>query len=206
MNIAGEGAGLNLSAQNLTIILTMLHLPPRFRERLESKMRETKQDYKFTREDTTTPYSLVREEMLSLYPEIKQNHSFVTSPSIADEAITSGTSSNYRTLNTVYGSRNQPRGREAQNNRQQLYRNCLYCNGNHEGRVCQQYDTPQKRRDRLVVINRCRACMKPMSFHESECNPNAKCSNHPEETHYWHLCDGPNSIHPGKQTIATGQA
>ena len=206
MNIAGEGAGLNLSAQNLTIILTMLHLPPKFRERLESKMRETKQDYKFTREDTMTPYSLVREEMLSLYPEIKQNHSFVTSPSIADEAITSGTSSNYRTLNTVYGSRNQPRGREAQNNRQQLYRNCLYCNGNHEGRVCQQYDTPQKRRDRLVVIDICRACMKPMSFHESECNPNAKCSNHPEETHYWHLCDGPGYIHPGKQTITTGQA
>ena len=48
--------------------------------------------------------------------------------------------------------------------------------------------------------------MKPMSFHESECNPNAKCSNHPEETHYWHLCDGPGYIHPGKQTITTGQA
>ena len=101
------------------------------------------------------PYSLVREEMLSLYPEIKQNHSFVTSPSIADQAITSGNKTNYRTLNTAYGSRKQPRGREVQNiGQQQLYRNCLYCNGHHEGRACQLYDTPQKRRDRLVTMNR----------------------------------------------------
>ena len=70
------------------------------------------------------PYSLVREEMLSLYPEIKQNHSFVTSSSIADQATASGNRSNYRTLNIVYESRNKTRGREAQNiGQQQLYRN-----------------------------------------------------------------------------------
>ena len=80
MNIAGECAGLNLSAQSLTIILAMLHLPPRFKERLESKMREAKDDYKFTRADTMTPYSLVREEMLSLYPEQDPKHNFAVSP------------------------------------------------------------------------------------------------------------------------------
>ena len=76
MNIAGECSGINLTAENLVIILAMLHLPPRFRERLETKMRETKDDYKFTRENTTDPYSLIKEEMLSIYPENKQKYSY----------------------------------------------------------------------------------------------------------------------------------
>ena len=83
MNIAGECAGLDLSAQSLTIILAMLHLPPRFRERLESKMREAKDDYKFTRADAMRSFSLVREEMLSLYPEQAQKHNFAVSSILA---------------------------------------------------------------------------------------------------------------------------
>ena len=207
MNIAGECDGLKLTAQNLTIILTMLHLPPRFRERLESKMRETKEDYKFTREDTMIPYSLVREEMLSLYPENNHNHSFATSTAITNQDNTTGEGTSYRRPIFTNGSRGQGRGRiQTQSMGQQQYLSCIYCNGSHSNRDCYQYDTPQKRRDRLVAIDRCRACMIRLSLHEAECNQNAVCFHHPGEKHWRHLCDGPEFTHPGKQTMATGQA
>ncbi|CAL4123433.1 unnamed protein product [Meganyctiphanes norvegica] len=206
MNIAGECAGLRLTAQSLTIILAMLHLPPRFRERLESKMREFKEDYKFTRADTMTPYSLVREEMLSLYPEQNQKHSFVASPVMASSPgdIISG-ESGYTTAG-IQQNQNRPSWGENRGRVQPRQLKCTYCNGSHEARYCQQYDTPEKRRDRLVAVDRCRACMMLLTIHQDECNPNAYCSYHPRERHFWHLCDGPQFTHPGRQTAPSEQA
>ena len=206
MNIAGECAGLELSAQSLTIILAMLHLPPRFRERLESKMREAKDDYKFTRADTMTPFSLVREEMLSLYPEQVQKHNFaVSSVSASNPTVTVDGGPGYNSAN-----RNQNLNRQSWvGNRgrvQPRQLKCTYCSDSHEARSCQLYDTPEKRRERLVALDRCRACMMTLSFHQDDCNPNAYCSYHPTERHFWHLCDGPNFTHPGKQTAASSRA
>ena len=146
--------------------------------------------------------------MLSFYTENNQNHNFSTSPSISNQDTTPGGGSNYRTPIIANGSGSQGRGRgQIQSiGQQQQYLSCLYCNGSHQGRFCQQYDTPQKRRDRLVAIDRCRACMICMPLHEAECHHKAKCSHHPGERHFWHLCDGPEFTHPGKQPTATGQA
>ena len=199
MNVAGECAGLNLSAQSLTIILAMLHLPPRFKERLESKMREVKDDYKFTRADTMTPYSLVREEMLSLYPEQNPKHNFAVSSLTSSPTVTLSRESDYSTANRQQNQSRPSWGADkGQGQPRQL--KCTYCNESHEARFCQHYDTPEKRRDRLVALDRCRACMMHLSYHHAECNSKAYCSNHPRERHFWHLCDGPNFTHPGKQT------
>ena len=205
MNIAGECAGLDLSAQSLTIILAILHLPPRFREKLESKMREVKDDYKFTRADTMTPYSLVREEMLSLYPEENPKHNFAANPLTLSPGTTLSRGSGYNTTNI---EQNQIRP-SLSNNRGQVQPRqlkCTYCDELHEARFCSQYDTPKKRRDRLVDLDRCRACMMHLSYHRDECNSKAYCSHHPRERHFWHLCDGPNYAHPGKQTTPSEQA
>ena len=205
MNIAGECAGLDLSAQSLTIILAILHLPPRFREKLESKMREVKDDYKFTRADTMTPYSLVREEMLSLYPEENPKHNFAANPLTLSPGTTLSRGSGYNTTNI---EQNQIRP-SLINNRGQVQPKqlkCTYCDELHEARFCSQYDTPKKRRDRLVDLDRCRACMMHLSYHRDECNSKAYCSHHPRERHFWHLCDGPNYAHPGKQTTSSEQA
>ena len=199
MNIAGECSGINLTAENLVIILAMLHLPPRFRERLETKMRETKDDYKFTRENTTDPYSLIKEEMLSIYPENKQKYSYAVNlvPPIPN---------NTAHYNPPHGSGQRGISQRQNTERPPQNSNCAYCSGTHQSKFCQQYDTPQKRRDRLVVLDRCRACMISITQHQSECHPNANCRHHPGERHFWHLCDGPGITHPGKQTIPNTQA
>ena len=199
MNIAGECSGINLTAENLVIILAMLHLPPRFRERLETKMRETKDDYKFTRENTTDPYSLIKEEMLSIYPGNKQRYSYAANP-------VPSTLNNTAHHNLPHGSGQRGIGQTQNTGRPPQNSNCLYCSGTHQSKFCQQYDTPQKRRDRLVVLDRCRACMIDITQHQNECQPKATCSYHPGERHYWHLCDGPSVTHPGKQTIPNTQA
>ena len=64
----------------------------------------------------------------------------------------------------------------------------------------------KKKTDRLVVLDRYRACMISIRQHQNECHPNAKCSHHPKERHFWHLCDGPGVTHPGKQNIPNAQA
>ena len=199
MNIAGECSGIDLTAENLVIILAMLHLPPRFRERLETKMRETKDDYKFTRENTTDPYSLIKEEMLSIYPGNEQRYSYAANP-------VPSTLNNTAHHNLPHGSGQRGIGQTQNIGRPPQYSNCLYCSGTHQSKFCQQYDTPQKRRDRLVVLDRCRACMIDITQHQNECQPKATCSYHPGERHYWHLCDGPGVTHPGKQTIPNTQA
>ena len=199
MNIAGECSGIELTAENLIIILAMLHLPPRFRERLETKMRETKDDYKFTRENTTDPYSLIKEEMLSIYPENKQKYSYAANP-------LPPTPNNTTPYNRPHGSGQRERGERYNTGRPPQNSICSYCSGTHQSKFCQQYDTPQKRRDRLVVLDRCRACMISISQHQNECHPKAKCSDHPGERHFWHLCDGPGVTHPGKQTLPNAQA
>ena len=145
--------------------------------------------------------------MLSLYPENNHNHSFATSTAITNQDNTTGEGTSYRRPIFTNGSRGQGRGRiQTQSMGQQQYLSCIYCNGSHSNRDCYQYDTPQKRRDRLVAIDRCRACMIRLSLHEAECNQNAVCFHHPGEKHWRHLCDGPEYTHPGKQTMATGQA
>ena len=199
MNIAGECSGIDLTAENLVIILAMLHLPPRFRERLETKMRETKDDYKFTRENTTDPYSLIKEEMLSIYPGNKQKYSYAANP-------VPSTLNNTAHHNLPHGSGQRGIGQTQNTGRPPQNSNCLYCSGTHQSKFCQQYDTPQKRRDRLVVLDRCRACMIDITQHQNECQPKATCSYHPGERHYWHLCDGPGVTHPGKQIIPNTQA
>ena len=80
MNLAEQCKGENVSGENLIIMLAMLHLPPKFRERLEVKMREKKANYKFSRMDATKPFSLVKEEMLSKYPRTSTKHIYTTSP------------------------------------------------------------------------------------------------------------------------------
>ena len=80
MNIADQCAQLKITAESLTITHAMLHLPPKFRERLEVKMREVKANYIFTRADAVTPFNLVKSEMLSSYPDNKLAHSYATSP------------------------------------------------------------------------------------------------------------------------------
>ena len=50
-------------------------------------------------------------------------------------------------------------------------------------------------------LDRCRACMEHSSRHQSGCAPKAICKyNHQqEEKHFWFLCDGQGSKHPGSQ-------
>ena len=152
------------------------------------------------------PYSLVREEMLSLYPEEKQKHSYLVSSQTLSNSpgISSGEVSYATSRQQSY---NQPGGGFGNRGRLQSRQlKCTYCSGLHEARFCQQYDTPLKRRERLVVLDRCRACMMLLSAHQDVCSPNAFCSHHPRERHFWHLCDGPQFTHPGKQMGAGDQS
>ena len=61
------------------------------------------------------------------------------------------------------------------------------------------YNTPKKRRERLVALGRCQACLVPTNEHGTECADRAKCNDHPREKHVYWTCDGPNSNHPGPQ-------
>ena len=92
MNVADQCAELEITAESLTITHALLHLPPKFRERLEVKMREVKADYKFTRADAVTPFNLVKAEMLSSYPDAGSMHIYAASPMNLSRQVTLGVS------------------------------------------------------------------------------------------------------------------
>ena len=179
MNLAEQCKGENVSGENLIIMLAMLHLPPKFRERLEVKMREKKSNYKFSRMDATKPFSLVKEEMLSTYPRTSTKHIYTTSPvastdpaATANSGASSSTPANFnrgRGYNGFNrGNRGGGRGRGYPGYNTGYFHNpprgpCTYCEGPHENKYCRQYNTAEKRRDRLVALNRCRACMEHSS-------------------------------------------
>ena len=215
MNVADQCAELKITAESLTITHALLHLPPKFRERLEVKMREVKADYNFIRADAVTPFNLVKAEMLSSYPDAGSVHLYTASPVNLSRQVTlgvSGTSSGtagrgrgqFNPNSTVRG---EVRGRgnsgysSGYNN---SFRKCIYCNENHTNEECHQYETPQQKRDRLVVLEKCRACMRDEQEHGRLCAPRARCSDHPGEKHFWHLCDGPTVRHPGSQFTQIG--
>ena len=234
MNLAEQCKGELVSGENLIIMLAMLHLPPKFRERLEVKMREKKPNYKFARTDATKPFSLVKEEMLSTYPRTSIKHMYTVSPvASANPAATAGNGASsstpanfnrgnsystpspagrgrgYNHFNRSNRGGGRGRGYPGQNNG--YFNNpprspCTYCEGPHENKFCQQYNTAERRRDRLVALNRCRACMEHSSRHQAGCAPKAICKfNHPtEERHFWHLCDGQGTTHPGSQFTQHG--
>ena len=234
MNLAEQCKGEKVSGENLIIMLAMLHLPPKFRERLEVKMREIKPNYKFSRMDATKPFSLVKEEMLSTYPRTNIKHIYTASPIVptnpaatassgasSSTPVNFGKGNSYSTPNSTsrgrgYNNFNRPnrgggrgRGYPGQNNgyfQNPLRGPCTYCEGPHENKYCHQYNTAEKRRERLVALNRCRACMEHSSRHQAGCAPKALCKyNHQvEEKHFWHLCDGPGTIHPGSQFSQNG--
>ena len=222
MNVADQCAELKITAESLTITHAMLHLPPKFRERLEVKMREVKVDYKFTRADAVTPFNLVKAEMLSSYPDTGSAHSYASSPVIPNSPnaeLNSGTGNGsagrgrgHFYPNRTDGDRGQVSPgysygysnytqRGQQPNR---FQKCFYCNGDHRNEECHHYDTPQQKRERLVALKKCRACMRDEQEHGKLCAPRARCSDHPGEKHFWHLCDGPNVKHPGSQFTQCG--
>ena len=41
--------------------------------------------------------------------------------------------------------------------------------------------------------------MRDEHLHGGTCHPRAKCTHHPGEKHFSHLCDGPSTTHPGCQ-------
>ena len=92
INLAEQCQGEDVSGENLMIMLTMLHLPPKFRERLEVKMREKKPNYTFSRMDATKPFSLVKEEMLSTYPRTNSKHIYTVSPAASTNPVATASS------------------------------------------------------------------------------------------------------------------
>ena len=211
MNVADQCAELKITAESLTITHALLHLPPKFRERLEVKMREVKADYKFTRADAVTPFNLVKAEMLSSYPDAGSAHIYAASPmnlTRQETSSVSGTAGRGRSqLNPNSTVRGEVRGRGNSGYSSGYYNNfrkCIYCNENHANEECHQYDTPQQKRDRLVLLEKCRACMRDEQEHGRLCAPRARCSDHPGEKHFWHLCDGPTVRHPGSQFTRIG--
>ena len=46
--------------------------------------------------------------------------------------------------------------------------------------------------------------MRDEQEHGRLCAPRARCSDHPGEKHFWHLCDGPTVRHPGSQFTQIG--
>ena len=237
MNLAEQCKGEGVSGENLIIMLAMQHLPPKFRERLEVKMREKKPTYKFARTDATKPFSLVKEEMLSTYPRNNTKHIYTASPvTISSPAPTASTKvsssappnfargNNYNSpnlagrgrgyngFNRQYRGGARGRGYPGQYNNG-YYHNppagpCQYCEGQHDNRDCHQYNTPEKRRQRLMELDRCRACMQHSSRHQSGCAPKAICRyNHQqEEKHFSFLCDGQGTKHPGSQFTTNASA
>ena len=222
MNVADQCAELKITAESLTITHAMQHLPPKFRERLEVKMREVKADYIFTRADAVTPFSLVKAEMLSSYPDTISVHSYAAcpvTPASPNAMLSSGAGgstadrgSGRFNPNRTDGDRGRgssgysygysyytPRGQQL--NR---YQKCIYCNGDHINKECHHYDTPQQKRERLVALKKCRACMRDEEEHGKLCAPRARCSDHPGEKHFWHICDGPSVKHPGTQFTQSG--
>ena len=59
------------------------------------------------------------------------------------------------------------------------------------------YDTPIKRRNKLVQVGRCQACTVLVVEHGRNCSHKARCRTHPGEKHVHWSCDGNN--HPGPQ-------
>ena len=76
---------------------------------------------------------------------------------------------------------------------------CLMCQPERHRWTDGKYKTPGKRRDRLVVIGRCQACLIPVDTHGVNCSSNAKCKDHPNENHVHWTCDGQVWVHPGPQ-------
>ena len=77
---------------------------------------------------------------------------------------------------------------------------CILCPGRrHWIRYC-PYNTPEKRRNRLENIGRCRACTVSVYEHGILCCHRARCNVHPHQSHIYWTCDGPRYRHPGPQT------
>ena len=80
---------------------------------------------------------------------------------------------------------------------------CIMCKPErHRWTEC-KFNTPQKRRDRLVVVGRCQACLLPVDTHGFNCSTNARCNDHPNDNHVHWTCDGRGTVHPGPQAAIT---
>ena len=77
---------------------------------------------------------------------------------------------------------------------------CMFCYPKRHNYYSEcPYDTPDKKRKKLVELEKCQACTMPKKEHGSECSHRARCREHPGEKHYHWLCDGENTTHPGPQ-------
>ena len=74
----------------------------------------------------------------------------------------------------------------------------LGCDTPHYMNDC-KFDTPVKRRNRLVLLNKCQACSVPLDEHGCKCCHKAKCSNHPNAQHMFWTCDGKDFVQPGPE-------
>ena len=62
-----------------------------------------------------------------------------------------------------------------------------------------RFNTPTKKRDQLVRLDRCQACGVRVYEHGPVCSHKARCAFHRGEQHLTYTCDGPDFKHPGPQ-------
>ena len=98
----------------------------------------------------------------------------------------------------TYTGNNKGYGNKKYNKNKPIH--CITCNPiRHEKYSDCPYNTPEKRRKRLVELEICQACGVRKKEHGTECSHRARCFVHPGESHYHFLCDGEKSTHPGPQ-------
>ena len=185
-----------LSIENLFFNICVDNLPERIRVPLVKGLEPVHKDFKFKKETFESEFSRV----MAL---LKHNTSERTSAMFSSNTLSRG---NYGSNSN--GSNNVSNNVSNNNNNYNISSVspiCVMCQPErHRWTEC-KFNTPQKRRDRLVVVGRCQACLIPADTHGVNCSTNARCKDHPNENHVHWTCDGRGTVHPGPQAAITGR-
>ena len=161
-----DRAGLNI--ENLFFNICIDNLPERIRVPLVKGLEPIHKDFKFKKETFENEFSRVmallkhnsseKTSMFSSNTMSRGNYGFNSNGSNSNGS--NNVSSNGSNNNNFYASSVSPL--------------CIMCKPDrHRWMEC-KFNTPQKRRDRLVTVGRCQACLLPVDTHGVNCSTNAR--------------------------------
>ena len=191
---------LDLKPEHLVLNAAMDCLPSRVRGPLSDKLEGICPDFKFSKSIFETHFSKVMS--LQGKKQLQRHTTMYVAQNTSGQYVAQNTG-NQQTIPQKQNNQQQGVGTHTGNNKGNGNKKLLFCltcmPRRHAKNSDCPYNTPEKKRKRLVELERCQACGVSKKEHGTECSHRARCQVHPGENHYHWLCDGEKSTHPGPQ-------
>ena len=181
-----EHVFLNICLDNLPIII---------KGQLSKGLARIHPDYKFTKETFEKEFSHATSLCASMPVTSRMSMLSMGSEKVS-EVETMGMGATGVGNSQRVGEFKKPRTFDSEKTKKPV---CILCSpARHWHSEC-IFNTPAKRRKRLVLIGRCQACTTPVGEHGRLCSHKARCREHPGGRHVHWTCDGASTTHPGPQ-------